>query len=110
MNILTKWCNVDRLFYIEYNGEDIHYQKSKPNEAELIEALMSDRWAERFEDMRNGKRIRVSERIYWQMLGSVPPKRQTATSFYCGEEYANGYYYYFEKKNGYCYGQLKQLT
>jgi hypothetical protein len=110
MNTEIKWCNVDRLFYIYHNGEEIHHQQTKPNETEVIEALQSDNWKARFDDMREGKRVRVSERIYWDMLGAVPPKKQTATSFYCGEAYSGNYYYYFEKKNGRCYGELKPLA
>jgi hypothetical protein len=109
MEAEIKWCNVDRLFYIHHNGNEIHYQKTKPNETEVIEALMSDNWKARFEDMREGKRVRVSERIYWDMLGSVPPIKQTANSFFCGEPYSGNYHHFFEKKNGYCYGELKPL-
>ncbi len=104
------WCNVDRLFYIRRNGEDIHAQQTKPNDTDIIEALMSDDWQKRFDDMRSGKRVRVSERIYWDMLGAVPPKKQTANSFYCGECYSGDLYYYFEKIEGKVYGQLKSIT
>jgi hypothetical protein len=110
MSAKITWCNVDRLFYVHHNDEIIHHQRTKPNDTEIIEALISDRWAERFEDMRNGERVRVSERIYWEMLGSVPPIKQTANSFYCGEAYSGSYHHFFEKVNGYCYGQLKPLN
>jgi hypothetical protein len=109
MKAEIKWCNVDKLFYIYHNDEEIHYQQTKPNETEVIEALQSDNWKQRFQDMEDGKRVRVSERIYWDMLGAVPPIRQTGTSFYCGEPYSGSYHHYFEKKDGYCYGQLKSL-
>jgi hypothetical protein len=105
------YCNVDRLFYIRRNNKVIHYQKTKPNETEIIEALMSDNWKARFDDMREGKRVRVSDRIYWEILGAVPPIKQTANSFYCGEAYSGNLYHYFEKdeQDGKIYGQLKPL-
>ena len=44
------------------------------------------------------------------MLGSVPPIKQTANSFYCGEPYSGNTYYYFEKEqDGFIYGQLKSI-
>ena len=110
MNATIKWCNVDKLFYVYHNDNEIHYQQTKPNETELIEALQSDNWSARFKDMEEGKRVRVSERIYYDMLGCVPPKKQTATSFYCGECYSGNLYYFFEKVDGKCYGQLKPIN
>ena len=110
MSEKVTWCNVDRLFYIYHNEEVIHQQKTKPNDTEIIEALMSDNWKYRFEDMANGKRVRVSERIYWDMLGSVPPIKQTANSFFCGEPYSGNYHHFFEKEDGYCFGQLKKVN
>lgn len=104
------WCNVDRLFYINRNGEAIHHQQTKPNDTDIIEALMSDNWIDRFEDMRNGQRVRVSERIYWDMLGSVPPIKQTSNSFFCGDPYSGDLHYYFIKEeDGLIYGQLKSI-
>lgn len=104
------YCNVDRLFYIRRNGKDIHYQQKRPNRNELVEALISDNWDERFKDMRKGKRVRVSQRIYYDMLGSVPPIKQTANSFYCGEAFSGDLHYYFEKcEDGFIYGQLKSI-
>ena len=108
--ITISYCDVDKLFYIRRNNEDLHCQKSAPNQTELIEALMSDNWKGRFDDMRCGKKVRVSERIFWDMLGSVPPKKQTANSFYCGEPYSGNKHYYFEREDdGKIYGQLKEL-
>lgn len=106
------YSNVDRLFYIRRNGEDIHAQKSRPNQTDIIEALKSDNWKARFDDMRSGKKVRVSSRIYWDMLGSVPPIKQTANSFYCGEPYSGKkhYFFYLDENDGKRYGQLKELT
>lgn len=104
------YCNVDRLFYIRRNGEDIHFQKERPNQTELIEALMSDNWKSRFDEMRSGKKVRVSYRIYLDMLCSVPPINQTANSFYCGEAYSGNKHYFFERNDkGIIYGQLKEI-
>lgn len=110
MSIEVKWCNVDKLFYVHHNGREIHCQKTHPTGMELIDALQSDNWQARFEDMHEGKRVRVSERIYEEMMGAVPPKNITATSFYCGECYSGNLYYYFEKVDGKCYGQLKPIN
>lgn len=109
-NVEITYCDIDRLYYIRRNDKDIHYQQDKPNDTDIIEASMSDNWAERFEDMRQGKRVRVSMRIFYDMLGSVPPIRQTAESFYCGEAYSDNLYYFFEKVDGKYYGQLKELV
>ena len=111
MEAIVKFCNVDNLFNIELNGEEIHHQQTRPNETDIIEAVMSDRWQQRFDEMREGKKVRVSERIYWSMLGSVPPIKQTANSFYCGEPYSGNKYYYFERdEDGKIYGQLKAIN
>lgn len=110
MKAEVKWCNVDKLFYIYRNDEVIHQQQIHPTATEIGEAFISDEWKARFEDMREGKRVRVSERIYYDMLGSVPPKKQTETSFYCGECYSGNLYFYFEKVDGKCYGQLKPIN
>lgn len=105
------YSDVDRLFYIRRNSEDIHAQKTRPTQTDLIEALRSDMWMARFDDMREGKRVRVSRRIYWDMLGSVPPIKQTANSFYCGEPYSGSAHYYFERESdGKIYGCLKNLV
>ena len=105
------YCGIDKLFYIKRNGEDIHQQQTRPNETELIEALQSDNWENRFNDMRAGKKVRVSCRIYYEMLGSVPPLKQTANSFYCGEPYSGNTHYYYERdeKTSKIYGQLKTI-
>lgn len=109
--IETSYCDVDKLFYIRRNGEDIHIQKTLPTQTDIIEALMSDNWSARFNDMREGKRVRVSERIYWDMLCSVPPLKQCQNSFYCGEAYSGNKHYYFEKdENGIIYGELKSIS
>jgi hypothetical protein len=110
--ITVSYCDVDRLFYIRRNGEGIHSQKTQPTQTDIIEALISDRWTERFNDMREGKKVRVSKRIYWEMLGSVPPIKQTATSFYCGEPYSGNLYYFFhiDENDGKRYGELKPIT
>ena len=108
--VKTTYCNTDKLFYISRNGEEIHSQKEKPTQTDIIEALQSDNWKARFDDMREGKKVRVSERIYWEMLGAVPPIKQTANSFYCGEAYSGNIHYYFEKEqDGFIYGQLKPI-
>ena len=108
--LVLNWCNIDRLFYVELNGQEIHHQQTKPTDAELLEAYLSDQWQAVFDTMRTGERVRVSERVYYEMLGAVPPKKQTATSFYCGEPYSGSLYYYFEKVEGKCYGQLKKIN
>lgn len=110
LNVVVAWCNVDRLFYIRHKGEDIHHQKIKPTETDIIEALASDNWNSRFEDMRSGKKVRISDRIFYEMLGSVPPIKQKLGSFYCGEPYSGSLYYYFSTdEDGKRYGQLKTL-
>lgn len=105
------YSDVDRLFYIRRNGEDLHAQKERPTQTDIIEALQSDNWQARFDDMRSGKKVRVSERIYWDMLCSVPPIKQTANSFYCGEPYSGNlhYFFYLDENDGKRYGQLKQV-
>jgi len=110
--VTTSYCNVDKLFYINRNGEEIHSQKTKPNDTDIIEALASDNWSARFSDMREGKTVRVSDRIYYDMLGSVPPIRQTATSFYCGEPYSGNkhYFFYRDENDGKRYGKLKEIV
>lgn len=110
--VTVSYCNVDKLFYISRNGEEIHSQKTKPNETELIEALASDNWKARFDAMREGKTVRVSDRIYWDMLCSVPPIKQTHNSFYCGEPYSGGLHYFFYKdeNDGKRYGKLKSIN
>jgi len=107
--VTISWSAPDRLFYINRNKETIHSQKTLPNQMELIEALQSDNWTARFGDMREGKRVRVSDRIYWHMLECVPPIKQTVNSFYNGEAYSGDHYYYFETKNGKRYGELRPL-
>ena len=106
------WSYVDQLHSIRRNDEVIHSQKRRPNETEIIESVMSDNWSERFKDMREGKRVRVSARIYWDMLGAVPPLKHTMNSFYCGEAYSGNKHYFFEldESDGKRYGQLKQLA
>jgi hypothetical protein len=110
-SVTISYCNVDDLFYIRINEEDIHSQQTKPNDTDIIEALMSDNWAARFDEMREGKRVRVSNRIYYDMLCSVPPLKHTANSFFCGEAYIGSLHYYFEvdENNGKRYGQLKNI-
>jgi len=107
--IVINYCGVNRLFAIERNGEDIHEQPTRPNETDIIESLKSDNWTERFKDMREGKKVRVSSRIYFDMLGAVPPIKQTATSFFCGEPYSGNLHYYFSTENGKRYAQLKAV-
>lgn len=109
--VKTSYCNTDKLFYISRNGEEIHSQKEKPTQTDIIEALQSDNWKARFDDMREGKTTRISDRIYWDMLCSVPPIKQTANSFYCGEAYSGNKYYFFyrDENDGKRYGKLKEL-
>ena len=110
-NAEIKYCNVDRLFYIHYKGEAIHSQKTKPTDFELLEALMSDAWQPRFNDMRERKTVRVSDRIYYDMLGSVPPIKHTSSSFYSGECYSgNLYYFFWIDSDGKRYGKLKTIN
>jgi len=105
----VSYCNIDRLYYIRLNDEVIHTQQTKPTDQEIQTTLDSDHWNSRFEAMAKGERIRVSERIYFDMLGAVPPIKQTRTSFYCGECYSGRLYHFFEKVDGHYYGQLKSL-
>ena len=104
------YCSIDKGYYIRLNDEDIHFQTEKPNETELIEAIDSDNWDARFKDMNEGKTTRVSIRIYYDILGVVPPIRQTANSFYCGEAYSGNLHHYFFKENGKYFGQLKNIN
>ena len=106
------YSNVDRLFYVRRNGEDIHSQPTRPTQTDLIEALISDNWGARFEDMRKGKTVRVSDRIYYDMLGSVPPAKYTPNAFYCGEPYSGNLHYYFyrDENDGKRYGKLKSIS
>jgi hypothetical protein len=107
--ITTSYCNVDKLFYIRRNNEDLHSQQTRPTQTDIIEAIKSDNWKARFDDMREGKKVRVSERIYYDMLGSVPPLKYTQNGFVCGEAYSSNVYYHFWKEDGIIYGQLKQV-
>ncbi len=109
-NVVVTWCNIDKLFYLSSNDNEIHHQKEKPTEIDIIEALASDNWKSRFEDMRSGKRVRISDRIFYDMLGSVPPIKHKLGSFYCGEPYSGNLHYYFStEEDGKRYGQLKAL-
>jgi hypothetical protein len=107
---VVKYCNINKLFYIYRNGEEIHAQQTKPNETDVIEALKSDNWKQVFEQMANGERVRVSMRIYFDMLGAVPPIRYRNGSFYVGEPYSDRLHHFFEREqDGKYYGQLKQI-
>lgn len=109
--ISVSYCSIDRLYYIRLDGKEIHHQARLPTPADIAEAVVSDDWIARFRDMRQGMRVRVSEHIYYEMMGSVPPINQTATSFYCGEPYSGNKYYYFERAaDGFTYGQLKEIS
>lgn len=110
--VTITYCNVDKLFYISRNSEEIHSQQTKPTDTDIIEALTSDDWKARFDDMRSGKTVRVSDRIYYDMLCAVPPIKQTANSFYCGECYSGNLYYYFyrDENDGKRYGKLKTIS
>ena len=110
MKIKTTYCEVDKLFYIRRNGELLHVQKSRPSQTDLIEVLKSDNWQARFDDMRSGKKVRVSNRIYWHMLGCVPPIKQTSNSFFCGEPYCgNRHYYFVRQDDGRIFGELRKI-
>ena len=109
-SLKTTYCQTDKLHYVYLNEEVIHYQQTKPNNDDLLSAYTSDQWEPRFDDMRAGERVRVSQRIFDEMLGAVPPKRFTGSSFYCGECYSGNLYYYFEKVDGICYGCLKPIS
>jgi hypothetical protein len=105
----VRYCNIDKLYYI-YKGENyIHHQQTKPKYIEWMAAIQSDQWNEVFKQIKEGKKVRVSDRIYYNMLGAVPPIRQTLGSFYCGECYSDNLYYYFETIEGKRYGSLKPL-
>ncbi len=109
--VSVKYSEIDRLFYIEFQETTIHAQQSQPNETEIIEALISDNWEKRFEAMRKGERVRISNRIYYEMRDSVPPLRFKTNSFYCGEPYSGNYHYYFEiEDDGKRYGLLRKLV
>lgn len=110
MSVVIKYCDTDKLFSIEFNGNTIHRQSEKPNETEVIEALGSDNWLERFQDMRSGKKVRVSDRIYYEMLECVPPIKHTPNSFFNGEAYKGSLHYYFSVEDGKRYGQLKSIN
>lgn len=110
-HLTVKYCAVDKLYYVYKNDEEIGYTAQAPTEAELIEMDWADNWEAVFTQMRNGKKARVSERIYQDMLGAVPPIKFNGSSFYCGECYSGNLYHYFEKQpDGKIYGQLKPLT
>lgn len=103
-------CSTNDCFLILVNDDVVHEQQSSPTETDVIEAVKSDRWKERFEEMQSGMRTRVSERIYYDMLGAVPPAKYTAKGFYCGEGWSGNLYYLFEKDDdGKYYGELKSL-
>jgi hypothetical protein len=107
---IVKYCSIDKLFYIYRNEEPIHAQTKKPTEPEIIEALNSDNWQQVFKQMANGERVRVSIRIYFDMLGVVPPIKYHNGSFYVGEPYSGRLHHFFEREHdGKYYGQLKEL-
>lgn len=113
------FCNIDRLFCLSrkeeffQDGETIQSFKELPTTEEIEEAVNSDKWEEVFAQMKEGKRVRVSSRIFHDMLGSVPPLHhywgEEKQSFFCGECYSGNKYYYFERINGIYYGELKEL-
>lgn len=107
--IELSYCNIDKLFYVRRNDEIIHYQKDKPNQTEIVKALGSDDWKSVFDQMRGGKKVRVSYRIYYEMLGCVPPRKTWNNGFAVGEAYDGNIYHHFWKEDGFYYGQLKQL-
>jgi hypothetical protein len=108
--VSIKYCSIDNLYYIERNNEVIHYQQTRPTQEDINEAIESDNWSARFKDMAEGKTIRISERIYYDMLNSVPPIKQTSTSFYCGEAYSGNTHHFFFKQKGKCYGHIKAIN
>ncbi len=108
--VIVSFCNIDKLIYIYQNDKLIHAQLEQPTETDLVEALQSDDWEHVFKKMRDGERVRVSRRIYDDMLGCVPPIQYKNGSFYVGEAYDGRFHHFFEiEKDGKCYGQLKQL-
>lgn len=109
-DVKITYCNIDNLFYIYRNEEQIHTQPTKPNETQLIESLMSDNWHSAFDQMKEGKTVRVSDRIYYDMLGCVPPLKYTANGFYCGEAYSGNLHHYFYIEDGKRYGKLKEAN
>lgn len=112
LHITVNYCGIDRLFYIYSHEATIHTQQTKPTQKDIDDAVLSDQWNARFKDMRNGNEVRVSERILDDMWGSVPPIKvniKPNMSFFCGEPYAGDYYYYFESKNGFKYGSIKNI-
>lgn len=108
-NYNVTYNNVDKLFYIYRGEEQIHHQQTKPTLEDIKEAELSDQWKEVFKQIGEGKKVRVSDRIYYDMLGAVPPIKQTLGSFYCGECYSDNLYYYFETIECKRYGSLKPL-
>ena len=110
----VSYCNIDKLYYIRRNEQDVHHQQTKPTETELLEAYHSDQWKDVFNAMAAGERVRVSERIYHDLMECVPPiYGKKSGSFYCGEAYShnsNGAtYHYFETVEGKRYGQIKNI-
>jgi len=108
--VIITFCEVDKMFCISRNNNELHHQKGKPTQTDIIEALMSDNWSSRFEDMRRGKKVRVSDRIYYDMLGSVPPLKAIPDGFVSGEAYSGNTYYHFWREDNFIYGQLKEVT
>jgi len=64
--------------------------------------------------MKNGNEVRVSDRIWDDMLESVPPLKfqvkPNSTSFFCGEPYSDQFYYFFERRNGFRYGSIRHIN
>jgi len=110
-DVKITYSNVDSGFYIIRNDDDLHFQQTMPTDTDIIEALASDNWTARFDDMKEGKTVRVSDRIYYSMLESVPPAKYTSNGFYCGEAYSGNLYYYFyrDENDGKRYGKLKPI-
>lgn len=112
LHITLSYCTVDKLHYIYSHEVTIHTQKKKPTLEDINNAVAADQWNARFKDMRNGIEVRVSERIWDDMFGSVPPINVNVKpnmSFFCGEPYSEDYYYYFESRDGFKYGSIKNI-
>jgi len=108
-NLKITFSPIDRLYYITQNDQEIHYQTGKPTEQDIAAAVFSNDWEARFKEIKKGKEVRVSDYIYYSMLESVPPKKHKGNSFFNGECFHANYYYFFEKRDGFCFGSLRDI-
>lgn len=90
-----KYSSDNKLFTIYLNNEEIHKQKVKPDDNDILEALRSDNWDLISLIILQGKTLRVSSRVYWKMFRSAVPIKKTNNSFYCSVPYSKKYHYFF---------------